>query len=132
MAVPARGRLLDTVVVRWAYVPGPAGNVYVATTDLGVAYLRAAGSAEEFAGLFRGLAAAACSFLCPVSTSSSWTVSATPRSSGGVSTRCQKTKGETPATDVSQRIGNHLVPFWRPKHQLPRSAGIVGPPEPGA
>ena len=34
-------------------MPGPAGDVYVAVTDLGVAYLRTAGSAEEFAGLFR-------------------------------------------------------------------------------
>jgi len=53
MAVPAPGRLLDTVAGRWTRVPGPAGDVYVAATDLGVAYLRTAGSAEEFAGLFR-------------------------------------------------------------------------------
>ena len=53
MAVPAPGRLLDKVAARWTRVPGPAGDVYVATTDLGVAYVRSAGSAEEFAGLFR-------------------------------------------------------------------------------
>jgi len=53
MAVPAPGRLLDKVAARWTRVPGPAGDVYVAATDLGVAYLRTAGSAEEFAGLFR-------------------------------------------------------------------------------
>jgi hypothetical protein len=53
MAVPAPGRLLDTVAGRWTRVSGPAGDVYVAATDLGVAYLRTAGSAEEFAGLFR-------------------------------------------------------------------------------
>jgi O-6-methylguanine DNA methyltransferase len=53
MAVPAPGRLLDKVAARWTRVPGPAGDVYVATTDLGVAYLRTAGTAEEFAGLFR-------------------------------------------------------------------------------
>ena len=53
MAVPAPGHLLDAVAARWARVPGPAGDVFVATTDLGVAYLRTAGSAEEFGGLFR-------------------------------------------------------------------------------
>ena len=53
MAVPAPGRLLDTVAARWTRAPGPAGDVYVATTDLGVAYLRTAGSVEEFTGLFR-------------------------------------------------------------------------------
>ena len=45
MAVPAPGHLLDAVAARWARVPGPAGDVFVATTDLGVAYLRTAGSA---------------------------------------------------------------------------------------
>src|SRR5258705_1757786 len=56
MAVPAPGRLLDKVAARWTRVPGPAGDVFVAATDLGVAYLRTAGSEdseEEFAGLFR-------------------------------------------------------------------------------
>src|SRR4029077_4801520 len=53
MAVPAPGRLLDTVARRWTRVPGPAGGVYVAATGPGRAYLRTAGSAEEFAGLFR-------------------------------------------------------------------------------
>ena len=42
MAVPAPGRLLDTVAGRWTRVPGPAGDVYVAATDLGVAYLATA------------------------------------------------------------------------------------------
>jgi hypothetical protein len=46
MAVAAPGRLLDKVAARWTRVPGPAGDVYVATTDLGVAYLRTAGTAE--------------------------------------------------------------------------------------
>src|SRR5881392_1467003 len=47
MAVPAPGRLLDTVAGRWTRVPGPAGDVYVASTDLGVAYLRTAGPAAS-------------------------------------------------------------------------------------
>jgi hypothetical protein len=37
MTVPAPGRLLDKVAARWTRVPGPAGAVYVATTDLAVA-----------------------------------------------------------------------------------------------
>src|SRR6185312_6305842 len=46
-------RLRELKAARWTRVPGPAGDVYVATTDLGVAYLRTAGTAEEFTGLFR-------------------------------------------------------------------------------
>jgi O-6-methylguanine DNA methyltransferase len=52
-ADPADG-LLDRLVARWMRVPGPAGDLYVAWTHRGVAYVRqAAGSHGEFGEEFR-------------------------------------------------------------------------------
>jgi methylated-DNA-[protein]-cysteine S-methyltransferase len=56
LAVSAPGGLLDRIAARWIQVPAAAGDVYVAFSERGVAFLRtteSAGSAEEFARSFR-------------------------------------------------------------------------------
>jgi methylated-DNA-[protein]-cysteine S-methyltransferase len=48
--------LLDRVAARWVKVPGPAGELFVASTDRGVAYVRldqAGDGGAEFAASFR-------------------------------------------------------------------------------
>lgn len=49
--------LLDRIAARWVKVPGPIGEVYVASTDVGVAFIRTAASVDDdahrFAGQFR-------------------------------------------------------------------------------
>lgn len=57
LAAEPTADLLDRVMARWIRVPGPIGDLYVATTDHGVAYLRSAQSMgddpEAFAAGFR-------------------------------------------------------------------------------
>lgn len=45
--------LLDRVVARWVQVPGPLGELYVASTDRGIAYLRTGLDEEDFTAGFR-------------------------------------------------------------------------------
>lgn len=49
--------LLDRIAARWVTVPGPIGDLYVASTDAGVAFLRTAdsmdGDTRRFAAAFR-------------------------------------------------------------------------------
>jgi O-6-methylguanine DNA methyltransferase len=57
LATDAPAGLLDRVAARWVRVPGPVGDLYVATTDQGIAYVRMdAAVADEdasFAASFR-------------------------------------------------------------------------------
>jgi O-6-methylguanine DNA methyltransferase len=53
LAVDAPAGLLDRVAARWVRVDAPIGDVYVASTDHGVAYLRTGAGAEDFAASFR-------------------------------------------------------------------------------
>ncbi len=57
LAVDPPDELLDRVIARWVRVPGPIGPLYVASTDVGIAYVRtgdAVGdSGAEFAAKFR-------------------------------------------------------------------------------
>jgi methylated-DNA-[protein]-cysteine S-methyltransferase len=47
-------RLLDRLVARWVRVPGPVGDLYVASTDRGIAYVRqATATGSEFGEEFR-------------------------------------------------------------------------------
>lgn len=49
--------LLDRIAARWVKVPGPIGELYVASTDVGVAFVRTAESVDDdarrFAAAFR-------------------------------------------------------------------------------
>ena len=45
--------LLDRVVARWVRVPAPIGELYVASTEKGIAYLRTGVDPIEFAAGFR-------------------------------------------------------------------------------
>ncbi|HEY3201603.1 MAG TPA: cysteine methyltransferase, partial [Actinomycetes bacterium] len=40
LAADAPTGLLDRVAARWVRVPGPFGDLYVASTDQGIAYVR--------------------------------------------------------------------------------------------
>jgi O-6-methylguanine DNA methyltransferase len=55
LAVQPPAELLDRVVARWVRVPGPVGEVHVASTDHGVCYLRldSDGGFDGFAAGFR-------------------------------------------------------------------------------
>lgn len=53
LAVAAPDNLLDRIVARWTRVPAPIGDVYVASTDRGIAYLRTAAGPDEFSLSFR-------------------------------------------------------------------------------
>jgi O-6-methylguanine DNA methyltransferase len=53
LATDAPEGLLDRVAARWTRVAATIGDVYVATTDHGIAYLRTGGDEEEFAASFR-------------------------------------------------------------------------------
>jgi O-6-methylguanine DNA methyltransferase len=57
LAADAPGRVFDRIAARWVRVPGPAGDLYVAFTDHGIAYVRSdvvvSGDAS-FAAEFRG------------------------------------------------------------------------------
>ncbi|MGH3375661.1 MAG: methylated-DNA--[protein]-cysteine S-methyltransferase [Actinoallomurus sp.] len=53
LAIDAPAGLLDRVAARWVRVDAPIGDVYVATTDHGVAYLRTGPREEDFAAAFR-------------------------------------------------------------------------------
>jgi len=46
--------LTDRLVARWVAVPGPVGQILVAFTDVGICYVRATGSAQEFTRSYRG------------------------------------------------------------------------------
>ena len=46
-------RLLDRVAARWSHVSADVGEVYVASTDRGIAYLRTGEDKEEFLESFR-------------------------------------------------------------------------------
>ena len=50
-AEPPTG-LLDRVAARWVRVPGPIGDLFVASTDAGVAFLRTAASVDDDSGTF--------------------------------------------------------------------------------
>jgi O-6-methylguanine DNA methyltransferase len=58
LAVDAPAGLFDRIAARWVRVPGPTGDLYVATTDHGIAYVRTeaslagAGFAASFAERF--------------------------------------------------------------------------------
>lgn len=45
--------LRDRVLARWVRVPGPLGELYVAVTEAGIAYLRPEAEPEAFAAEFR-------------------------------------------------------------------------------
>jgi O-6-methylguanine DNA methyltransferase len=51
LSADAPAGLLDRVAARWVRVPGPVGELSVAFTDHGIAYVRA--QDEDFAGAFR-------------------------------------------------------------------------------
>ena len=51
LAAAAPAGLMDQVVARWVRVPGPIGELSVAFTDHGIAYVRM--EADDFAGSFR-------------------------------------------------------------------------------
>jgi O-6-methylguanine DNA methyltransferase len=57
LASDAPDDLLDRVVARWVRVPGPVGDLYVASTDHGIAYVRTGeavgGEQAAFAAAFR-------------------------------------------------------------------------------
>jgi O-6-methylguanine DNA methyltransferase len=53
LATDAPDGLIDRVAARWTRVAAPIGDVYVASTDRGVAYLRTGDDATEFAASFR-------------------------------------------------------------------------------
>jgi O-6-methylguanine DNA methyltransferase len=53
LATDAPDGLIDRVAARWTRVAAPIGDVYVASTDQGVAYLRAGQDEDEFATSFR-------------------------------------------------------------------------------
>jgi O-6-methylguanine DNA methyltransferase len=53
LAVDAPAGLLDRVAARWVRVEAPIGDVYVASTDHGIAYLRTGPDHEDFAASFR-------------------------------------------------------------------------------
>lgn len=50
-AEPPTG-LLDRIAARWVKVPGPIGDLYVASTGAGVAYVRTADSVDDDTGRF--------------------------------------------------------------------------------
>jgi methylated-DNA-[protein]-cysteine S-methyltransferase len=50
LATDAPAHLLDRVAARWLRMPGPLGDLYVASTDHGIAYLRTADAAGDEAG----------------------------------------------------------------------------------
>ncbi len=53
LATDAPDRLLDRVTARWSRVGAPVGDVYVAATDQGIAYLRTGTAEDEFLAAFR-------------------------------------------------------------------------------
>ncbi|HET8641504.1 MAG TPA: methylated-DNA--[protein]-cysteine S-methyltransferase [Pseudonocardiaceae bacterium] len=53
LVVDAPTGLVDRLVARWVTVPGPVGEIRVAFTDLGICYVRATGTADEFARSYR-------------------------------------------------------------------------------
>lgn len=53
LAVDAPRGLLDRVAARWVRVGAPIGDVYVASTDRGIAYLRTGAGERDFAAAFR-------------------------------------------------------------------------------
>ncbi len=56
LATDAPSGLLDRVAARWVQVPGPIGELYVATTDQGIAYVHmepSVGGDTTFAASFR-------------------------------------------------------------------------------
>jgi O-6-methylguanine DNA methyltransferase len=53
LAVQAPAGLLDRVAARWVRVPTPIGDLYAASTDHGVAYLRDSHAVEDFTAAFR-------------------------------------------------------------------------------
>jgi O-6-methylguanine DNA methyltransferase len=53
LAVDAPAGLLDRVAARWVRVEAPIGDVFVAATDHGIAYLRTGSGEEDFAASFR-------------------------------------------------------------------------------
>src|SRR5262245_5836361 len=53
LATDAPQGLLDRIAARWVRVAAPIGDVYVASTDQGVAYLRTGADEEDFVTSFR-------------------------------------------------------------------------------
>ncbi|MDN3356174.1 methylated-DNA--[protein]-cysteine S-methyltransferase [Actinomadura sp. DC4] len=53
LSVDAPPGLLDRVAARWVRVEAPIGDVYVASTDHGIAYLRTGPGEEDFTASFR-------------------------------------------------------------------------------
>jgi O-6-methylguanine DNA methyltransferase len=53
LAVEAPAGLLDRVAARWVRVPTPIGDLYAASTDHGVAFLRDSPAVEDFTAAFR-------------------------------------------------------------------------------
>jgi len=57
MATDAPAELLDRVAARWVRVPGPLGDLYVASTDLGISFVRTDTAVQDedaaFAASFR-------------------------------------------------------------------------------
>ncbi|MGH3975140.1 MAG: hypothetical protein ACRDS9_17700 [Pseudonocardiaceae bacterium] len=64
LAVDPPDKLLDRVIARWVRVPGPIGPLYVASTEMGIAYARtcdAVGDSDaEFAAGFHARFARRC------------------------------------------------------------------------
>jgi O-6-methylguanine DNA methyltransferase len=51
LAAPAPPRFDDRVVARWSLLASPVGDVFVVTTDIGIAYVAPAGPVGGFDGL---------------------------------------------------------------------------------